>query len=142
MIRQYREDDTDAVVTAWRQASDRAHPFLSKAFLDREAEALRDVYLGAAETWVCEVDGRVVGFIALIENAVAGLFLDPRHQRRGLGKAMLDKAVAVKGALTVEVFKLNTAGRQFYAAYGFRTVSEFVHEPTGQVTIRMARSTP
>lgn len=137
MIRQFREDDTDAVVTAWRLASERAHPFLSKAFLDREAEALRTVYLGVAETWVCEADGRVVGFIALIENEVAGLFLDPRHHRRGLGKAMLDKAVSVKGALKVEVFKQNTSGRQFYAAYGFRALDECVHEPSGQATVQM-----
>ncbi len=137
MIRKFKKEDTDAVVATWRSASALAHPFLSQAFIDREAENVRNVYLTLAETWVTEVDGEVVGFIALIEDVVGGLFLDPAYHGQGYGKAMLDKAVAERGALQVEVFKENTTGRSFYTAYGFRGTEEFTHELTEQPTLRM-----
>ena len=53
---------------------------------------------------------------------------------------MVDKAVAEKGPLTVEVFKNNVIGRRFYDSYGFQHVDEFVHEASGQDTIRMSFS--
>lgn len=137
MIRRFEKEDTDAVVASWRSASALAHPFLTQAFIDREAENVRNVYLALAETWVTEVDGEVVGFIALIEDMVGGLFLDPAHHGQGYGRAMLDKAVAEKGSLQVEVFKENPRGRRFYTAYGFQGTEEFTHELSGQRTIRM-----
>lgn len=140
MIRKYKDQDTNAVISSWRIASELAHPFLETEFLDSEAIALRDVYLKYAETWVLEIDETVVGFIAMAENDVAGLFLDPQYHGQGLGKALMDKAVAEKGDLTVEVFKDNVIGRRFYERYGFVGSEEFTHEASGQVTIRMALS--
>lgn len=138
MIRKYQEHDIETVVSVWRRASELAHPFLTEAFLDQEDGNMRNIYLAYAETWVMEVGGAVVGFIALIENEIGGLFLDPEFHGQGLGRALVDKAVAEKGALKVEVFKENVIGRRFYDAYGFRGSEEFVHEASGQVTLRMA----
>ena len=137
MIRRFKKADTDAVVASWRSASELAHPFLSKAFIDREADNVRNVYLAFAETWVTEVDGEVFGFIALIEDSIGGLFLDPKHHGQGYGRAMVDRAVAEKGSLKVEVFRENPIGRRFYEAYGFLGTEEFVHETSGQIAIKM-----
>lgn len=138
MIRKYEDEDIEAVVSSWRLSSELAHPFLTTAFLDQEDDNVRNVYLAFAETWVTEVNDQVVGFIALVENEIGGLFLDPTFHRQGLGKAMVDLAVAEKGALTVEVFKANTLGRRFYDGYGFKANEEFLHQASGQPTIRMS----
>ncbi len=140
MIRAYKDDDVEAVISSWRDASEFAHPFLTTKFLDQEADNVRNVYLKFAETWVTELDGQVVGFIALVDNEIGGLFLDPKHHGQGHGKAMVDKAVAEKEHLEVEVFRENIVGRRFYDAYGFRELEEFIHEQSGQPTIRMSFS--
>ncbi len=137
MIRQYTDNDVEAVVAVWRKASDLAHPFLSAAFQDVEAENVRNVYPKYADIWVREHEGQVVGFIALLDAEVGGLFLDPGHHGKGMGRALVDFAVKQRGSLTVEVFRDNTIGRAFYDAYGFKRTSEYRHEASGQMTIKM-----
>jgi len=136
MIRKFKNDDTDAIIKAWRNAVDLAHPFLSEAFLEQEAKNMREIYLVVAETWVTEIEGQVVGFISLIENEIGGLFLDPAFHGQGLGRAMVDKAVAEKGAVKVEVFVENVVGRPFYTSYGFVGSDEYFHEESGQMMLR------
>lgn len=130
MIRKYRPEDANHIVAVWRHASVLAHPFLEKSFLDAEAANVRDVYLAFAETYVTEIEGEVIGFVALIDHQIGGLFLSPDFHGRGLGRAMVDRAVAEKGKLTVEVFTENRIGRRFYEGYGFRETGKGVFEPT------------
>lgn len=136
MIRKFKSDDTDAIVKAWRNAVDLAHPFLSETFLSQEAKNMREIYLVVAETWVTEIEGQVVGFISLIENEIGGLFLDPAFHSQGLGRAMVDKAVEQKGAVKVEVFVENVVGRPFYTSYGFVGSDAYYHEESGQMMLR------
>ena len=138
MIRPYTDQDADTVVSIWRAASERAHPFLSMPFLDAEAENVRNVYPQFAEIWVLEDDGKPIGFIALLGAEVGAIFLRPEHHGQGHGRAMMDFAVAKKGAVTLDVFKANAIGRAFYDRYGFRQVGEYVHEASGQETLKLA----
>ena len=119
MIRRYRPQDCEPVLSVWAAASALAHPFLSEGFLEQERQDIRNVYLPRAETWVWEADGHVVGFISLRGNEVGAVFVDPRFQRSGIGWALLDHARALRGDLEVEVFSENRIGRAFYAKYGF-----------------------
>jgi len=138
MIREYKETDADAIVAAWRAANELAHPFLSKAFLDKEADNVRNVYPQFATIWVTEIDGQVVGLIAMIDNEIGGLFLLPDYHGKGLGREMVDFVQEKKGKLTVEVFRDNKIGRRFYDAYGFKKTGEYLHEHSGQMTLKMA----
>ncbi len=49
----------------------------------------------------------------------------------------MDKAVALRGNLFLDVFKENSIGRAFYDRYGFRTTREHFHEQTGNALLRM-----
>lgn len=137
IIREYREEDLNGVLSAWESASKLAHPFLPEDFLEHERHNIPNLYLPNAETWVAEEDGRVIGFIALIGNEVGALFLDPEYHGRGVGRAMMDKARDLRGALEVEVFRKNSVGRAFYAGYGFSLMEEKFHEPTGNDLLRL-----
>jgi putative acetyltransferase len=137
MIREYRSDDLDALLTVWAAASAVAHPFLSGEFLSAERRNIADLYLPVAETWVWEVAGHVQGFIALMGHEVGGLFVHPELHGRGVGRALMDHARGLHGELEVEVFKDNALGRAFYAAYGFVEVREGVHEDTGLGVLRL-----
>ena len=135
-IRAYRPGDEEAVIAVWLAASRVAHAFLDGDFIDREKDQVRK-HLPLAETWVGEIDGKFLGFIAMISNEVGGLFVDPDAQRGGIGTALMDFAVQRHGEVYLDVFKANTIGRTFYENYGFSTEHEHIHEETGQTQLRL-----
>ena len=79
----------------------------------------------------------MVGFIALIGNEVGAIFVSPRRQGHGVGRALMDHARASRDHLDVEVFEANEIGRAFYDAYGFEVIGERVHEETGHLVLRL-----
>jgi putative acetyltransferase len=138
MIREYKTEDTDALITIWDAAEPLAHPFLSDEIRDQVRKDMRSIYLPNAETWVLENDGVPVGFIAMIGTEIGGLFLTPSDQGKGMGRQMVDHIVAVKGPLTVEVFKDNKIGLPFYERYGFVITGEGAFDASGDETFKMA----
>lgn len=144
MIRSYRPADFDDLLKVWAHASALAHPFLSEAFLELERYNIPNVYLPNAETWVWVACGRVVGFISLLGNEVGAIFVDPEFHRSGIGRALMGHAMALRGALEVEVFERNLQGRAFYANFGFELLHTKVHDQTGfsVMRLRLAADTP
>lgn len=137
MIRIYQDSDLDDLLQVWTAASSIAHSFLSEEFQKQELYNIPNVYLPNAETWVWEVDGRVLGFMALIGREVGALFVDPDSQRSGIGRALVDKAKELRGTLEVEVFEKNEIGRAFYDGYGFELVRKKIHPESGFETLRL-----
>ncbi|MEZ4864707.1 MAG: GNAT family N-acetyltransferase [Caldilineaceae bacterium] len=137
MIRSYQATDLDDLLTVWAAATAVGHPFLVEAFLQQERENITNIYLPQAETWVWEVEGRVVGFIALNGNEVGGLFLDPRYHGQGIGRALMDHARSLRAELEVEVFVANPIGRRFYDRYGFVVMAETIGSASGFPVLRL-----
>ncbi|ETN92747.1 putative acetyltransferase [Gammaproteobacteria bacterium MOLA455] len=136
-IRAYENTDLNAVLSSWEVATRLAHPFMTEEFVAQERINVAEIYMPNTETWVLEINGHVEGFIAIMGNEVAAIFLQPQHHGKGGGKALMDKARALHGDLEVEVFKVNTIGRDFYERYGFEYLEEKLHEPTGQPLLRL-----
>lgn len=137
MIRPYDAQDLEQLLSVWYAASKVAHPFLSDSFLTQEREDISHIYLPQTETWVYEIECRVVGFISLMENEVGAIFVDPTLHGQGIGRALMDKAYHLRPFLELDVFRENPIGRGFYKKYGFRQIGEAVHAETGFVTLRL-----
>lgn len=138
MIRRYEPRDEAAVLAVWEGASAGAHPFLDPEFIADERVRIARDHLPVAETWVWDERGVVRGFVALLGREVGAIFVDPKAQGRGIGRALMDHARTLKGRLELDVFEANTIGRRFYAAYGFVCVGRDVHQETGQPLLRLA----
>jgi putative acetyltransferase len=138
MIRPYTNEDLGDVLDVWYRASLIAHSFLSEAFLAIERRQIAERWLPMAETMVYETDGRVVGFLALIGNEVGAIFVDPDHQGRGIGRALMDGARDSRPFLELNVFEANAIGRRFYDAYGFELVGRHMNETAGQPELRLS----
>ncbi len=144
-IRPYEPEDEDAVIAVWLAASAHGSPFLLGEGMAERERLVREVYLVKAENWLgVDETGRVIGLLGMLDQEdgpceVGGLFVHPDAHGQGHGRALLDHAAALKGALTLEVFERNRNARDFYRHMGFAESGRRVDDVTGYVLIRMDR---
>jgi putative acetyltransferase len=137
LIRTYRETDLEEMVRIWYDASIIAHPFMPASFWASYKSAMKEKYLPLAENYVFEQEGKITGFISLAGERVCALFVAPEAQGRGTGKALLKHAKALKGRLSLKVYRDNKKAILFYEKSGLRAAGEEVDEHTGCYQILM-----
>ena len=83
MLRQSRPEDMEEIVEIWLLASLQAHDFVDASCWWQTQEELRTRYLDDARIWVFEERGDLLGFMALVDDYLAALFVRPDRQGRG-----------------------------------------------------------
>lgn len=131
-IRPYDLRDQEQALSVWLEASRVGHPFLGEEVLAQQQVLVRDVYLPEAETWVADEDGRIIGFIGLLDDLVGGLFVAPDQHGKGVGRALIKHASDLKGSLTVEVYAANPMAPDFYRRCGFVEFERKDHDDEGR----------
>jgi putative acetyltransferase len=134
-IRRGRSAETEALVELWERSVRATHDFLSEP----DIVALRPLVRlalddDALELWVLAGDGdEPTGFMGLVGNDIAALFLDPAHLRRGGGRRLVAHAETLRGGdLTVDVNEQNPAALGFYQALGFAVVGRSPVDDAGR----------
>ena len=103
----------------------------SRAFAGRErwgADAIAlQLALPGAFGWIAPAGGMILARVTADEAEVLTLAVDPAVQQQGLGRALLEEAMATArqrgaGALFLEVASSNGPARALYAVLGFVTV--------------------
>lgn len=105
-------DDWDAGVHMEGDVEDAAYPFTQPP---SEGE----------HRFVAEIDGGVVAWLLVNTETheLDGLYVDPEHQRQGIGAALLEKADELLSgsapAASLWVMTRHTSARAFYEAHGW-----------------------
>ena len=95
IIRNYRDEDFDAVTILWRVAREKSLPDFQREkghFFYEDQDYFRDHILPRNQVWVVEVNDQPVAFMAMQNDFIDQLYIHPDYQRRGIGKALLDLA--------------------------------------------------
>ena len=126
IIRPYKSDDFDPVTSLWRRAREQAFPDFQRRKghpFEEDQAYFRDVILVNDDVWVVEQEGQPVAFMAIAGDFIDQLYVDPKHQRLGIGRALLDYARTLSPEhLWLYTLQINTNGRAFYEKNGFRIV--------------------
>lgn len=141
MIRKFGGSDIDPVLDIWLIASIKAHYFVEASFWESQVENMRNIYIPSSETYVFEINSKVVGFYSLNENNLAAIFVSPEFQGRGIGKQFISHAKKQRDRLTLSVYKENEASCKFYLSQGFSVVSEQTDGHTGHQEYAMSIGT-
>jgi putative acetyltransferase len=116
-------DHGDRVIAIWRDAVDATHDFLSPE--DRRAiDAEVCDFLPAAPLWLARSEaGTILGFMLLTPTEAGAhmdaLFVDPAAHGQGVGRSLVEHAIARHGAITTDVNAQNPGALGFYRAMGF-----------------------
>lgn len=92
------------------------------AFLTLEQTFEEGLFDG--DVWVAELDGRIVGFLALSGHEITWTYVDPATYRRGVAREMLRYVMTRASApLELEVLAGDGGARATYESLGFVVIS-------------------
>lgn len=119
-IREARIEDLDPIVLLQRKSLDETIGILAFP-LEKEKDYFRASVFIHCRLFVATMDEVIVGFIGYRKGWVDHLRVDSRHQNKGLGKALLERAKGENDHLQLWCFQ-HIAARAFYRSQGFTEV--------------------
>ena len=136
MIRRLRPKEVDEVARIWFRSGFDEYDYLPQFRALDEMEALkvfRHVILPNNELWVEKNNSSIRGFLALRNSYIDRLYVDPDHQRSGVGSRLLNKAKSIfPCGLQLHTHQQNERARYFYEKHGFVAV-EFGLSPAPEL---------
>lgn len=118
MIREFREDDLNFIMQIWLESNLDAHSFIGEKYWKDNYGAVSDM-IPSAEVYIFEDEDGIEGFIGLMDNYIAGLFVNKAKRSMGMGKQLLDFVKGRKDELFLDVFVKNEKAVRFYTREGF-----------------------
>lgn len=131
MIRDFTLKDIDDIMHLWLETNKQAHDFIESSYWDSNFVSVKEM-MPQATIYVYESNGQIQGFIGLMDDYIAGIFISRDNQSKGIGKRLLDYTKEKCDKLTLEVYKKNARAVQFYLREGFNISKEEIDEETGE----------
>lgn len=119
MIRKMTPADLDAVMAIWLAGNLEAHPFIPASYWHAHFPAVRSAIQQATVYCAIADQDKVVGFIGLTGNYIAGLFVAKDFRQHGIGQQLLAVAKNSKNSLTLDAYVQNQHAINFYRHQGF-----------------------
>lgn len=136
-IRRLTANDIEATVDLWYETSVVAHNFISADFWKENRGKMATVYLPNSETYLLMDDERVVGFISMVDNYLAAIFVRNDSQGKGGGSKLLNFIKENRSRIHLKVYKKNIQSVDFYKRQNFRIISEGCCDETGEIELEM-----
>jgi len=124
VLRRATVTDADAVADVWLRSYAVALPTVRRAHSDDEVRGwIRNVVVPRYETWLAVAEVGVVGMMALRNDWMDQLYLEPQWRGRSIGDRLVELAKRRRPAgLQLWTFQVNSPARRFYERHGFIAV--------------------
>ncbi|TXL65684.1 GNAT family N-acetyltransferase [Cerasibacillus terrae] len=131
-IRRNKKTEINKLIKIWYEGSLKAHDFIDKDYWKSHRMQMKEKYLPLSETYVMSNEKEVVGFISMVDNYLAALFIDVKHQGEGYGKKLLNFIKGQRDNIQLKVYTKNNKAIHFYLRNGFVIKEELLDEQTAE----------
>jgi ribosomal protein S18 acetylase RimI-like enzyme len=122
-IRRAGPSDAEAIADVFIASFEALLAFLPRLHTHDEDRAFIRGLVEQHEVWVAEEAAGIVGFAAVSPAKLEQLYVHPREQGRGVGRALITRTKESQPAgFTLWVFQQNEQARRFYEANGLELV--------------------
>ena len=119
-IKRAEKSQTYEILDLWLRTAVHSNPFIENNFWEKYYDKIKNKYFTDSEGFVYIVDNKIVGFICVTEdNSIAGLFVDPDYQKKGIGTEMIEFAKTEYSLLHLMVYAKNRSMLNFSTHRGF-----------------------
>lgn len=136
MIRKFKENEIDKIANLWLETNITAHNFIDENYWKEQFNTVKSM-LPQAELFVYEEDEELQGFVGVIDNYIAGIFVSKNIQSKGIGKSLLDHVKTLRNELSLNVYKKNERAVTFYEREGFEIKEHKIDENTNEIQYLM-----
>lgn len=139
MIRKYKDNDLNDILKIWLDASIVSHNFIEEIYWVSKLEDMKQVYIPKSKTYIYqdEETKEVLGFVSMVNNYLAAIFVHPQHWGKGIGRALMEKVKSEHTKIELNVYAKNARSVSFYEHHGFTVVQEKIDENTGHLELSM-----
>jgi ribosomal protein S18 acetylase RimI-like enzyme len=127
VIRLAKAVELERATDVWVRSRWDAEPWLEERMgytREKNLEHFEQVIARENAIWLALRGERLVGLLAYREGYVDQLFVEPRDQRTGVGRALLEKAKELSPEqLELYTHQRNARARAFYESQGFEPVA-------------------
>lgn len=131
MIREFQISDTGQVMKLWLEGNEDVHSFIPKEYWRSHFDEVQEALL-EAKVFVYDTDGKIQGFAGMMDEYIAGIFVDKTCRSAGIGAKLLSRMKQKYNTLALSVYQKNSRAVAFYQREGFSIQSEGVDEDTGE----------
>ena len=91
MIRNFTKDDVEEVMKIWLDTNILTHIYIDDNYYKGNFNAVKELMYNA-DIFVYQENGIINGFIRLIDDYIAGIFVLNEYQSKSIGKKLLNHA--------------------------------------------------
>jgi len=114
-----KSSDIDTVVELWYNTSIQAHNFISADYWKENKKAM-------AETYLAIINDEIVGFVGMVDNFLAAIFVQSNMQGQGIGNNLLCYIKERRKIIQLKVYKKNSNSIHFYKKQGFNLTNNII----------------
>jgi len=131
-INKITEKDIPDIVDIWYEVSLQAHGFIPSDYWKKNKDQMSSKYIPTSETFQATDSENILGFVSLLDDYLAAIFVKSDFQGRGIGSLLLNHAMGLRNKLQLKVFCKNKKSVEFYKSKGFSVISESKDNETGE----------
>ena len=120
----------------WLESNIKAHDFIDKSYWQDNYDLVQAM-LPNATIFVYEEKKQIQGFIGLMGNYIAGIFVEESNQSKGIGKELLNYVKKSNSKLLLQVYKKNVRAVKFYEREDFVILKEQIDDNTCEIEFVM-----
>lgn len=126
------------VMDLWLRTTTHENPFVEPNFWETHYDLFKKKYINKNDTFICTEEGKIIGFACVTpDNKLAGLFVAPECQNRGVGTEIVEFLQEEYSLLHIEVYAKNRKALSFAAQMGFIIDGAIRHELNNEVMYTM-----
>lgn len=136
MIRKFEVKDTKRVMKIWLEVNIETHDFVASDYWLSQYQPVQEQLL-QADIHVYEQDAEIQGFVGMMDDYLAGIFVDKKCRSMGVGKSLLEQVKKNHPAFSLNVYQKNRRAVDFYLREGLSIVLQGIDENTGETDYTM-----
>lgn len=130
------DKDVEIVAQIWLNSNLEAHKFIDPKYWQKNYSVVKNQFL-QAEVYVYLIQNRIIGFIGLQDNYVAGLFIEKKNRNKHVGQKLLNYVKQSHEQLELNVYERNKKAVEFYLHNNFEIVDKSIESATKMSNLKM-----